>query len=318
MARRLNTFERTMEMQMLALDLQRFAEGGAAGAGGATGSAAAETAGDAARQQGSSAAVAGNGAPAAVQEGGQGAPAQAEGPSRQQRFAELVNGEFKAEADKWFQSRFNRRHADYKAMQEREAAMQPAMALLQEAFGWDGKDPARLEDLLRRDNALWEERAAKEGLSVEQYRKFLEMQAQNRQLMEALQRQQNAQQAAETKARYEREFDAVDRKYPGAGNILKQDFENEQFVRLVGAGVDMLSAFEAIHHEELMSGAIQRAAREAERRVSETVAANSRRPPENGAGSQAPAESRADVEHMSRAERQALNARALRGERVTL
>lgn len=291
---------------------------GTGAAGGAQGPAAG-MAGDAARQGEA-------GAPAGAPGTKDGAAAEAVPavgadrpvPDRGKQFAELVNGEYKAEAEKWFQNRFDRRHRDYKAMQERQEAMQPALAMVMQMFDWDGKDPKVLEEHLQRDNALWEAKALENGMSTDQYKQWVKMQAENRALTEALQQRRQAEQAAETKQRYEQQFEAVLTMYPGAAEQLRTDFENPQFLRMIEAGVDMLPAFQVLHQDEIMRGAVQFAARDAAGKVAQSVAANRRRPVENGSAPQAPASPRFDIGSMTKEERRALIERARNGERITL
>lgn len=318
---------------LLAPDGAGAGAGVAAGAGQSTGAAAGST-GDAARNRNTGSQAGTNGAGWSKTTAGSPADAgdakntQANAvpslrqntpqPDKGKLFADMVNGEYKAEAERWFQDRFDRRHRDYKLMQQRQEAMEPAVAMLQQVFGWDGKDPKALVELMQKDKDLWETRAAENGMDVDRYREWVRMQAENKALTEALQRRHAEERAAETRERYEQQFDAVVRMYPGAAEQLRDDFHNEQFLRMIDAGVDMLSAFQVVHQEQILSGAMQYAAQQAEHRVTDTVAANQRRPVENGTGGQVPAHSRPDVNKMTRQERLELEARARRGERIVL
>ena len=95
--------------------------------------------------------------------------------------------------------------------------------------------------------------------------------------------------------------------------------KDTQFCALLRAGVDVRTAWFALHAQALLEAACVRAGRSAEQRVAEHIRARGLRPAENGlGGGGAGIVVRPDVSRMSRADRAALAARAERGERVKL
>ena len=117
--------------------------------------------------------------------------------------------------------------------------------------------------------------------------------------------EQNMRRAAEqAAARWSREADELTAQCP--------DFD-------LGAGIDVRTAWFALHAQALLETACLRAGRSAEQRMSEHIRARGLRPVENGLGSGgAGIVVRSDVSRMSRADRAELAARAERGERVKL
>lgn len=130
--------------------------------------------------------------------------------------------------------------------------------------------------------------------------------------------EQNMRRAAEqTAARWSHEADALTAQCPDfdLGAALK----DAQFCALLRAGIDVRTAWFALHAQALLETACLRAGRSAEQRVSEHIRARGQRPAENGLGSGgAGIVVRPDVSRMSRADRAELAARAERGERVKL
>lgn len=130
--------------------------------------------------------------------------------------------------------------------------------------------------------------------------------------------EQNMRRAAEqTAARWSHEADELTAQCPDfdLGAALKDDW----FCALLRAGIDVRTAWFALHAQALLETACLRAGRSAEQRVAEHIRARGLRPAENGLGSGgAGIVVRPDVSRMSRADRAELAARAERGERVKL
>ena len=130
--------------------------------------------------------------------------------------------------------------------------------------------------------------------------------------------QQRARRAAEkSAARWSREADELAAQCPDFD--LGAALSDTQFCALLRAGVDVRTAWFALHAQALLEAACVRAGRSAEQRVAEHIRVRGLRPAENGlGGGGAGIVVRPDVSRMSRADRAALAARAERGERVKL
>lgn len=130
--------------------------------------------------------------------------------------------------------------------------------------------------------------------------------------------EQRARRAAEeSAARWSREADELAAQCPDFD--LGAALSDAQFCALLRTGVDVRTAWFALHAQALLEAACVRAGRSAEQRVAEHIRARGLRPAENGlGGGGAGIVVRPDVSRMSRADRAALAARAERGERVKL
>ena len=62
---------------------------------------------------------------------------------------------------------------------------------------------------------------------------------------------------------------------------LDKEFENPVFRRLLSAGVPVISAYELIHRDEVNSLLIEKAVRQAEKRIASAVSSGTRVPDEN-------------------------------------
>ena len=97
---------------------------------------------------------------------------------------------------------------------------------------------------------------------------------------------------------------------------LREEAKNPKFVELLKCGLDVRSAFEVIHKDEIISASMEYAAREVERMMTNKVLAQGYRPPENG-GVHGPSLSRTDVKAMTRQDRKDIIRRVRMGEKIT-
>ena len=111
-----------------------------------------------------------------------------------------------------------------------------------------------------------------------------------------------------------RSVEEAQRAYPDFE--LRRELDSPQFASMVLRGVSARSAYEAVHHDELL----QRAMAYGVQRTAEKLAAArmTARPAENGGEGQAACVERVDPRSLTRAQREELRRRVIeRGERVT-
>lgn len=97
---------------------------------------------------------------------------------------------------------------------------------------------------------------------------------------------------------------------------LDREFENPVFRRLMVSGVPVVSAYELIHRDEVNLMLVERAVKQAEKRISAAIQSGASRPNENGASSALQTET--DPRRLSKADRKNIKDRVARGERVYL
>ncbi len=98
---------------------------------------------------------------------------------------------------------------------------------------------------------------------------------------------------------------------------LREEAKDPRFVDLLKCGLDVRSAFEVIHKDEIIAASMEYAAREVERMMTNKILAGALRPGENG-GNPAPAVTKPDVKSMTRQERKDMIRRVSMGEKITL
>lgn len=309
------------ERKTKALELQLFADGGAASTGDAA-PAADNAAEGGADPEATDSAAEGSGSENGEGEAGEEAkkPSPAE---RRRAFGQMMSGEYKDLADEMMQN------AVQIAAQNLEASpeMRGLLEAIAEKYGTDATDLTALTDAIRngvvKDDAYFERIAMEKGISVRTAREMDKLETQNKRLTAQQQAAQQMQKAAaerariaQIQARWDAEADALQAKYPDfdRGEVLA----NPEVEKMMRAGCSMEAAYRAAYFDRLMARQTAATAQQTEQGVLNRVQQRASRPAENGTHPGGAVQTHLDVEHMSRKDREALERRVLRGEIITL
>ena len=280
----------------LLLNLQLFAEGGDGGTGdaGATGVSA-----TAAESQGVNTSTA----------GGQEAP-----PDRNAEFERLIKGDYKDLYDAKVQDTIQKRLKSTKETVERYNQLAPTLEMLSHKYGVDATDIDALNRAIQDDDAYYEEEAMEKGVSVEQLKEIKRMERENAELKRQMQEQEVRDNAAKMYAKWLDQAETVKQIYPNFD--IETEMQNPRFVDLLKSNVDVRTAFEVLHKDEIISSAMQFTAQQTKQKVVNSIIANGARPTENGNSSQSSALTKSDVSQLSNQDIDALIDRAKRGEKI--
>lgn len=234
---------------------------------------------------------------------------------RQARFDELIRGEFKDLYDERVQGIVKARLGEKGQLESRLEAVSPVLDLLAQRYGVDAGDPAAILQAVEKDDAYWEQAAEDAGMTTEQYKAMTKLERENAQLRRAQELTQQQQAVNRQVAQWEEQGEALKASYPGFD--LHGECRNPQFVALLQNGVDVKTAYEVLHMDEIKNGVAAGAAKAAERNVTETIKAKGMRPAENGAAGQGGVIVKDDVSKLSKADRAEIIRRVARGERIT-
>lgn len=133
--------------------------------------------------------------------------------------------------------------------------------------------------------------------------------------MDARQQEQLRQGADRLVRQWQQEEQSLRETYPGFS--LEQEMENGAFRRLLRSHVDMRTAYEVLHKDEIIPAAMAYAARTVERKLAQTLASRDSRPEENGTQAAAAAFPGSRVEELTPKEIAQLCLRVQRGERIS-
>ena len=98
---------------------------------------------------------------------------------------------------------------------------------------------------------------------------------------------------------------------------LESEMQNPQFVNLLRSNVDVRTAYEVLHKDEIIPAAMQFTAKAVEQKITNKIMANGARPAENGMASQGAAVVKSDVSQLSKADRAEIARRVQRGEKIS-
>ena len=309
------------ERKTKALELQLFADGGAASTGDAA-PAADNAAEGGADPEATDSAAEGSGSENGEGEAGEEAkkPSPAE---RRRAFGQMMSGEYKDLADEMMQN------AVQIAAQNLEASpeMRGLLEAIAEKYGTDATDLTALTDAIRngvvKDDAYFERIAMEKGISVRTAREMDKLETQNKRLTAQQQAAQQMQKAAAERARiaqiqakWDAEAEALKAKYPEFDR--EEVLANPEVEKMMRAGCSMEAAYRAAYFDRLMARQTAATAQQTEQGVLNRVQQRASRPAENGTRPGGAVQTHLDVEHMSRKDREALERRVLRGEIITL
>ena len=294
------------------LDLRLFDEGGAAGEAGAAG--AEGGTGDPAAEEGGAAEL------TASEEGGQGAESKEAGEltaeQRSQAFQKLISGEYQEEYQRMLGAAMERQKTEVSRAQEQINHAMGLLNLIGSKYGITDGNLANIQKAVESDDAYWEDAAAKEGLSVEQFKRMKKLEAENREIKLAKENAERLTQKNNMYAKWNGEAEQLKGVY--AGFNLKAEMQNPDFVKLLGAGIDMRTIYETLHHDEIMSGAMAYTAKTVAKKQADAIRSGQKRPGEVAAQGRNSFQGINKVESMSKDKIMELARRSLAGETITL
>jgi hypothetical protein len=97
---------------------------------------------------------------------------------------------------------------------------------------------------------------------------------------------------------------------------LRAEMNNPKFLDLLRANIDVRTAYEVIHKDDIIPAAMQFTAKTVEQKLTNKIIANGARPTENGISSQSSAVVKSDVSQLSKADRAEIIRRVQRGEKI--
>lgn len=233
---------------------------------------------------------------------------------RKAEFEKLIKGEYKDLYDKNIQNIINQRFKQTKQTEEALRGYDALSEMLAQRYGINSKNPADIIKAIEADNGYWEMEAEKEGISVEQLKKIRTLERENRAFYQAQQAQQAQERANQMYELWEKQSEDLKSIYPDFD--LAEECENRQFLELLQYNVDMKTAYEVAHHDEIVEKAALMATRASAEKTAQNIVARGTRPAENGLSGQAGVVVKSDVNKLTGDDINDILKRVSRGERI--
>lgn len=228
------------------------------------------------------------------------------------KFKKDFDAEYKAEVQGIVKDRLKKSSKENADLNNKLKASTPIIEAIAKKYGVDASDYAGIMSAFEADDGNLEAEAYERDMSVDQLRQFKKLERENQSLREA----EEENRRREMFAKWDREAEELKEIYPSFDVIAEQ--ENDEFVKLLGAGVSMRAAYEVAHREEIIASAMTFTASKTAEKVANSVRANTSRPSENGLSSNSAALGAVDINKLSREQIEAYKQRALNGERIDL
>ena len=235
-------------------------------------------------------------------------------PDRNADFEKLIKGEYKDLYDARMQDTIQKRLKGTKETVDKYNALIPTLELLAKKYGVDASDIEGLTKAIEADDSYYEQEAMENGMTVQQLKEFKKMQRENADLRAQMQEQQRQENANKLYASWMNQAEAAKKVYPGFD--MKTEMNNPEFVKLLRSNVDVRTAYEVLHKDEIIPAAMQFTAKTVEQKLTNKIIANGARPSENGMNSQGAAVVKSDVSQLSKEDRAEIIRRVARGEKI--
>lgn len=227
----------------------------------------------------------------------------------------IIKGEFRDDYKKAIENQIHKRFAKQAELEEQVNRSQKLVAFLSQKYGTD--DEQGILDAIMNDDALFEQEAAERGLTTEQYKEFKRLEFDKALADQELEEQERQRAAEATYQEWMRQSENVRTMYPDFD--LEAELENDKFASLLTNNVDMLTAYQVCHMNDVVTGAMQLTAHNVAEKLTDSIRTKGLRPLENGIGSSSqPVKEQFNIDKMSLKEMKELSRRAARGERITL
>lgn len=232
-------------------------------------------------------------------------------------FEDLIKGEYKEEFGQRVQSIIQQRFKDNGENERKLAAMNPLLEMLGRKYNVDPTDVDKLTQIVGDDDSLYEEEAMQRGMSVESLKAVKKLERENEQLKAQEEQSQQEMMMRQHFDALAKQADEARQLYPALD--LMQEMQNPMFARLTapGVGVDVRTAYEVVHRDEMRGAEMQYAAQRSAERMANAVRSNTARPVENGLSSQQQnVVVKSDPRMLTKADRAEIRERVRRGEKI--
>lgn len=237
-----------------------------------------------------------------------------EGVDLDAEFEELIKGKYKEQYNKRTQDTIQKRLKSSKETVDKYNELSPTLDMLAKKYGVDANDINALNKAIVEDDSYYEQEALEKNMSVEQLKAIRKMERENADLRKQVQEQSIKENADKLYASWLNQAESLKTVYPTFD--LDTEIKNSKFVDLLKSNIDVRTAYEVLHKDEIIPAAMKFTAQNVEQKLTNKIIANGARPTENGINSQSSVTVKSNVSQLSKADREEINRRVARGEKI--
>ena len=234
---------------------------------------------------------------------------------RNAKFEALIKGEYKDLYDARVSDTVQKRLKGTKETVERYEALAPTLEALAKKYGVDPTDIKALNKAIEEDDTYYEEEALEKGVTVEQLKEIRKIEKENAELKKQMEERSRQENADRIYGEWMKQAEATKSIYPSFD--LKTEMQDEKFRSLLQSNIDVRTAYEVVHKDDIIAGAMQFTAKKVEQNITNKIIANGARPSENGNSSQGASVTKRDVTTLTKADFAEIDRRLARGERIS-
>lgn len=245
-----------------------------------------------------------------------GTPKVSEPTDRNAQFEALIKGEYKDLYDQRVQDTIQKRLKGTAETVNRYNELSPVLDMLGQKYGVDANDAKALARAIEDDRSFYEDEALERGVSVEQLKEIKKMERENRELKAQMEQERNQQQVDQIIVKWREDSEALKATYPGFD--FDQELQtNEDFGRLLRANIDVRTAYEVTHLNDIIPAAMNFTAQKITEKVTNNIRAGKNRPAEGAAGNRSSVVVKSDVSQLSNADMREIFRRVQNGEKIS-
>ena len=188
---------------------------------------------------------------------------------RNAKFEALIKGEYKDLYDARVQDTVQKRLKSSKETVEKYEALAPTLEALAKKYGVDAADIKALNKAIEDDDSYYEQEALEKGITVEQLKEIRKMEKENAELKRQMEEQNRKDNANKLYAQWMEQAETAKSVYPSFD--LRAEMQNPKFVDLLRSNIDVRTAYEVIHKDDIIAGAMQFTAKKVEQKIADTL-----------------------------------------------
>lgn len=218
-------------------------------------------------------------------------------PDLDAEFDALIRGKYKEQYGKRVGDTVRQRLKSSQETSDRWDAAQPILETLAKKHGVQEGDLKGLLKAVEEDNSYYEQEAMARNMSVQELKAARKMERENADLRQQIEQQRQKEEADKTYGKWVQESETLKQTYPEFD--LGAELQNPQFCQLLMSNIDMKTAFEVIHKDEILPAAMQYAAKTTAEKLANNIRSRGRRPAENGTRAKSSAVVKNDVSRLT-------------------